>query len=396
MKFSAKKLAIVSALVVLSAFSAPCRAFAAQTSVPQISQNCVFSSTDDAAQQMRAYLKEHSSDFEIEISANVAPKETVGQIMIYKAFDETGNGSEGDYLRFGVKKLNCKIYLKNDSYRLVYHIDYYTTAEEEEKLTQKTDELLASFHTDGLSDYNKALLIYRYVTSKVTYSSDISDKYAYTAYSAMENGNAVCQGVAQLLYRLYNDSGIPCRIIAGVARDSDGVREDSYHVWLLTKIDGKYYLSDPTWDLSAVNDNFRYFLKGSDEFDNVSNMKHIPQNDNGLTFPEYNSDEFQSAYPVTAANAPQPGCSSGDIDGSGSINALDASFILSDYSRFSTCGMSALTISQKSFADVNNDNSVNAVDASCVLAYYAYSSCGGKDSIDDYIKNEVLNDVRRK
>ena len=394
MKFSAKKLAIVSALVVLSAFSAPCRAFAAQTSVPQISQNCVFSSTDDAAQQMRAYLKEHSSDFEIEISANVAPKETVGQIMVYKAFDETGIGSEGDYLRFAVKKLNCKIYLKSTSYRLVYHIDYYTTAEEEAKLTQKTDELLASLHTDGLSDYNKALLLYRYVTSTLTYSSDISDKYAYTAYGAVENGNAVCQGVAQLLYRLYNDSGMECRIIAGVARDSEGVRADSYHVWLLTKIDGKYYLSDPTWDLTAVNDNFRYFLKGSDEFNNVSNMKHIPQNDNGLTFPEYNSDEFLSAYPVNAANAPQPKCTNGDIDGDGSINALDASFILSDYSRFSVSGMSALTIPQKSCADVNNDNRVNAVDASCILGYYAYSSCGGKDSIDNYIKNEVLNNVR--
>ena len=388
MKFSAKKLAVVSAFALLSAFALPATASAAQVSVPEISQSCVFSSTDDAAVQMRKYIKERTSDFEINIDASVASKETVGQLMIFKAFDETGDGSEGDYLRFSVKKLNCKIYWKNNEYKLVYHLDYYTTAE--------LDKTLASLNTEGLSDYNKALLLYRYVTSNVTYSTDIKDKYAYTAYSAVENGHAVCQGVAQLLYRLYNDSGIPCRIIAGVARDSDGVREDSYHVWLLTKIDGKYYLSDPTWDLSAVNDNFRYFLKGSDEFDNVSNMKHIPQNDNGLTFPEYNSDEFQSAYPVTAANAPQPGCSSGDIDGSGSINALDASFILSDYSRFSTCGMSALTISQKSFADVNNDNSVNAVDASCVLAYYAYSSCGGKESIDDYIKNEVLNDVRRK
>lgn len=394
MKFSAKKLAVISAFAVLSAFSMPAFSAAAQTSVPQITQTCVFSSTDDAAAQMRQYLRERTTDFEIDVNSDVAAKETVGQIMIYKAFDETGKGSEGDYLRFGVKKLSCKIYWKNTSYRLVYHIDYYTTAEEEAKLTEKLEPLLSSLNTDGLSDYNKALLIYRYVAARVNYSSDISDKYAYTAYGAVENGNAVCQGVTQLLYRLYNDSGIPCRIIAGIARDSSGAREDSYHVWLVTKIDGKYYLSDPTWDLGASDDNFRYFLKGSNDFDSTFTMKHIPQNDNGLTFPEYSSDEFRNAYPVTSENAPSPVCSLGDIDGSSSINALDASVILSDYSRVSTCGTSAFTVSQQKCADINKDNRVNAVDASCVLAYYAYISCGGTDSIDNYIKNEVLNNVR--
>ena len=394
MKFSVKKLAAVTAIAVLSAFSTPVTAYAAQVSVPEVSHSCVFSSTDDAAMQMRKYIKERTADFEINIDASVASKETVGQLMIFKAFDETGSGSEGDYLRFSVKKLNCKIYWKNNEYRLVYHLDYYTTAAEEASLTQKLDTALASMNTEGLSDYNKFILLYRYVTSNVTYSSDISDKYAYTAYSAVENGHAVCQGVAQLLYRLCNDSGIPCRIIAGIAHDTSGAREDNYHVWLVTKIDGKYYLSDPTWDLSAEGDNFRYFLKGSNDFDSTFNMRHIPQNDNGLTFPEYDSDEFRNAYPVFSENAPSPKCSEGDIDGNNSINSVDASAILSDYSRVSTCGTSALTVSQNSCADVNNDGRVNAVDASCVLAYYAYVSCGGKGSIDTYIKNEVLKNVR--
>lgn len=394
MRYSAKKLTIVSALAVLSAFSLPNTAYAAQPSVPQISENCVFSSTDDAARQMRQHIKERTADFEIDISVSVATKETVGQIMIYKAFDETGIGSEGDYLRFGVKKLNCKIYWKNSEYHLVYHIDYYTTAEEEAALSQKINAILDSLNTNGLSDYNKALLIYRYVTSNLTYSTDLSDKYAYTAYGAVENKKAVCQGAAQLLYRLYNDSGIPCRIIAGIAHDSSGVREDSYHVWLITKIDGKYYLSDPTWDIGAQDDNFRYFLKGSNDFDSTFTMRHIPQNDNGLTFPDYDSDDFRSAYPVTAENAPSPKCAQGDIDGNNSINALDASMILSDYSRDAICGTSAFTVLQKGCADVNSDGHADAVDASCVLSYYAYSSCGGTDSIDDYIKNEVLNNVR--
>ena len=83
MKFSAKKLAVVSAFALLSAFALPATASAAQVSVPEISQSCVFSSTDDAAVQMRKYIKERTSDFEINIDASVASKETVGQLMIF-------------------------------------------------------------------------------------------------------------------------------------------------------------------------------------------------------------------------------------------------------------------------------------------------------------------------
>lgn len=394
MKFTKRLLAAVSALALISGFSLPCTASAVQTSAPVISQNTVFASADDAAMQIRQYLKNRNTDFEIEVSTSVASVETVGQLMMYKAFDETGSGTEGDYLRFAVKKLGCQIYLKDSSYILVYHISYYTTAEEEALLSKRTDSILSSVSADGLSDYNKALLLYRYVTSNVTYSSDIKNKYAYTAYGAVINGNAVCQGVAQLLYRLYNESGIPCRIIAGIARDSSGKNEDISHVWLITKIDGKYYLSDPTWDLGASGDSFRYFLKGSYDFDSTRVMKHIPQNDNGLTFPEYNSEEFIKAYPIYTENAPSPYCTKGDINGDRKINAVDASAILSDYSRVSTSGISAFTQLQSNCSDINGDKKINAVDASCVLAYYAFVSCGGEDSIDKYIKNEVLKNVR--
>ena len=87
-------------------------------------------------------------------------------------------------------------------------------------------------------------------------------------------------------------------------------------------------------------------------------------------------------------------CTKGDINGDRKINAVDASAILSDYSRVSTSGISAFTQLQNNCSDINGDKSINAVDASCVLAYYAFVSCGGKDSIDKYIKNEVLKNVR--
>lgn len=389
MKFPARLAAFLSAFTLLTGFSAPSYAAAAQPLSPQLSENTVYSSTDDAAAEIRECLKNRENVFSIILDNLAYPKETVSQTMLYKAFDETGSGSEGDYLRFSVKKFTCKIYISNYRYRLDYNIDYYTTTDEETLLSEKINGILSSLNTEGLSDYNKALLIYRYAVSNISYSADTSEPYAYTAYGAVMNRSAVCQGVTQLLYRLYNDSGIPCRIIAGVARDPQNSENENSHVWLITKIDGKYYLSDPTWDLSAKNGDFRYFLKGSSTFDDGTHKDHIPQNDNGRTFPDYNSEEFLSAYPVFESDAAEPGCTLGDLDGNSKINAVDASLILSEYSRRALIGVSSLTNSQKQCADLNSDNTINAVDASFVLSYYAHISCGGEGTIENFIKRGV-------
>ena len=65
---------------------------------------------------------------------------------------------------------------------------------------------------------------------------------------------------------------------------------------------------------------------------------------------------------------------SGDVDGNGIVDAVDASSVLAYYARISTNQDEGYTESQKKAADVNKDGQVNAVDASNILAYYAYAS----------------------
>lgn len=75
----------------------------------------------------------------------------------------------------------------------------------------------------------------------------------------------------------------------------------------------------------------------------------------------------------------------GDVDGNGTIDATDASLILSAYANVSTGRDSGLTDKQASAADANSDGTVDATDASCVLGYYAYVSTGGTDSFEDFL-----------
>lgn len=75
----------------------------------------------------------------------------------------------------------------------------------------------------------------------------------------------------------------------------------------------------------------------------------------------------------------------GDVDGSSTIDAADASAVLGEYSIISTGGTSKFDSTQQKNADVNKDGAVDSSDASYILAYYAYLSTGGSKSMEEYM-----------
>lgn len=80
----------------------------------------------------------------------------------------------------------------------------------------------------------------------------------------------------------------------------------------------------------------------------------------------------------------------GDVDRNGAVNAVDASYVLTEYANSSTKKQSELDAEQKAAADADKNGAVNAVDASYILSYYAYTSTstGEKDVFEDYMKKQ--------
>ncbi|MBQ8297239.1 MAG: hypothetical protein IJX77_05590 [Ruminococcus sp.] len=74
----------------------------------------------------------------------------------------------------------------------------------------------------------------------------------------------------------------------------------------------------------------------------------------------------------------------GDPNDDGSINALDASAVLTEYALTATTGAPGLEFVQRKAADVNCDGAVNALDASEILGYYAYTATGGAGCFAEY------------
>ena len=211
------------------------------------------------------------------------------------------NGTGGDYLRWQGGRY---FYYPGFSYRdngsyitftMYFQTNWFTTAQQEATLSSYIKgTLLPQLALDGKSTYQKVQAIYDWITRNVRYdyANLGNDSYLlqYTAYAAVINRTAVCNGYASLFYRLANDAGIDCRFITGTA--------GGYHAWNIVRMDnGKYYCLDATWDEGQTN--YSYFLKGTTEF----SQDHTVMTDENNTY-------FWNQYPVSATdfdpNAPLP------------------------------------------------------------------------------------------
>ena len=204
--------------------------------------------------------------------------------IMYNAFLHTGNPKEGDSLKYCLKSYHAKAsYIKtttNCYITITFTLAYYTTANQEQKLDKKIKDVKKELKLDGKSDYQKVKIIYEYICKNVKYSSSGGD-LKYTAYNALVNKKAVCQGYAVLFYRLALESDVDVRVITGYGNSER-------HAWNIVELENYYYNLDSTWD--AGQKNFKYFLKGSKYFSGHSSNNY------------FKTKSFKKAFPLKTTN----------------------------------------------------------------------------------------------
>ena len=244
-------------------------------------------------------------------------------------FAHTGRGNEGDYLRTHLVASPTGVigngdgYFSDDETSLIYPgaytASFYTTAAQEQRVTDELAVVMRQLNLSGKSDYEKVRAINDFICGRVTYDKahqhDSSYLLKYSAYAALINGTAVCQGFASLFYRMALEAGVENRIISGEANNG-AVTGD--HAWNIVRVDGVYYCLDVTWNAESHSD--RYFLVGKDGF-----RDHVP-------FDEFNTPAFNAAHPLSETacrpGAPASQFRAGDVDGDGSITSGDARLAL--------------------------------------------------------------------
>lgn len=117
----------------------------------------------------------------------------------------------------------------------------------------------------NMNDVEKALGVYRYFSEHLVYDYDwleglekSNNSFLYPdieIYQALSTGKGVCHTYTYLCEFALRQMGVECLPISGVQNDSD-----TRHMWLLIKLNGKYYHCDPTWQASTNNlSGLQYF-----------------------------------------------------------------------------------------------------------------------------------------
>lgn len=112
-------------------------------------------------------------------------------------------------------------------------------------LLNKVQDILDEVVDDGMSDYEKALALHDYICENVVYSDT-----SLTAYEALVNGRANCQGYAEATGLLYTLAGLENHIVRATNKHTD-----KDHGYVKVKIDGTWYVVDTTADDPVDNSN---------------------------------------------------------------------------------------------------------------------------------------------
>lgn len=218
---------------------------------------------DYVRQQMANRVDEFSVRFQVSYDDPLYQSGNYTQLLMDEVFAHTGEPKEGDYLwlHYGGGGYGTEVSAGYNGVDVTsyFNIFYYTNAAQEQELDLAIEQLLQELALDGKSDYEKTTAIYRYITANVRYDWEHLNDYdyllQYTAYGALINGTAVCQGYANLLYRLLLEAGVDNRCVTGSAGGP--------HVWNIIRLGELYYNADATWDEGVSPSRYGYFLKGS-------------------------------------------------------------------------------------------------------------------------------------
>lgn len=216
---------------------------------------------------------------------------TLASDLYHQSLAYTGVANEGDYLHFHIKKVNMVTYLTiKDSqyyYKVNYTVDYRTSLKQENEVTKQVKAIASK--VQGKTTVEKIRDLNDYVTAHVTYGHTDDDQ-SYSAYGALVNKEAVCEGYTLLFNRLLMEAGVENRVITGTAI-TRGEKES--HAWNIIKVGNVYYDHDVTWNDSSLPN--LYYLRGDDTFKN-----------NHFADKEYTTATFVKTYPLSPTNYQNP------------------------------------------------------------------------------------------
>ena len=296
----------------------------AQTAVAAQAVDYLTETEAVAALRKQMVARKETMTLNVKLPSGTDIEEAVTGIWDKAMEHVSGSGTTGDYLHWQHSGYDCPpVDYWDDDTNITFTVTFqrhpktsaiwFTTAAQEAALTNYIrNTILPQLSLGGKTTYQKVQAIYNWITANVKYDySHLSDPTyltQYTAYAAAVQKKAVCQGYANLFYRLANDAGVDCRIITGKAYNGTQTED---HAWNIVRMaDGKYYCLDATWDAGSSPAEYQYFLKGLTNF----SRDHQAETDklNTPYWTQYESRTSATDYKASSTQLPAPTVTGGN------------------------------------------------------------------------------------
>ena len=200
---------------------------------------------------------------------NIAPTDENGisdQLFTGFGFTRFNNGVEyignfDDWSRLG----DGMYYAKDDSSDSISNL-----------MDLQADDILDELSLEDLTEEEKIKALHDYLANHILYDPEPLGENDYkeishTAYGALIDGVAVCDGYAEAFKYLLDKVGIENRLIFGEVDEDGSFEGEVNHAWNLVKVDELYRHYDLTWDDDDVNNRvlYEFYNKDSDYFDDT-------------------------------------------------------------------------------------------------------------------------------
>ena len=226
-----------------------------------------YDSPEAAGAALKRALIQRQQEISIRVKTHIKPSESVWWDMCWMIYQEairhTGAPTEGDYLRYEYGGVNCNGSATGSDetgeyyYQFIYSPLYFTTLAQEAELDSRVATILQSLQLSGKNDEQKIRALYEYITEHVSFEQ-ARDTLNFTAYSALVNGKAACQGFSVAFYRLCLELGVDARVVTS---------KELGHAWNIARAEGeRYYALDATWDAGKGPEAWQHYLRGRESW----------------------------------------------------------------------------------------------------------------------------------
>ena len=146
-----------------------------------------------------------------------------------------------------------------DTLLLQFTLSQNERKEAVQRLNNAVDDILTDC-PDTQDDYLVEKYFHDYLIAACIYDDEAADadasthENAYSAYGALVDGRAVCEGYAKAMQLLLHKKSIPATVVMGYSAE-----DWESHMWNLVCISGEYYYLDVTWDDNDSIPHYTYF-----------------------------------------------------------------------------------------------------------------------------------------